>query len=154
MTILRGSLEASGRRFAVVVSRFNQVVTDRLLAGALEALRQSGASEEDVEVVEVPGAFEIPMPADLLAKSGRFDAVICLGAVIRGETPHFEYISSSVIDEIGRLAVAQSVPFVLGILTTDTIEQALERAGGRYGNKGAEAALTAIEMAALRRLLE
>jgi 6,7-dimethyl-8-ribityllumazine synthase len=142
-----------GLRIAVVVSRFNSVVTERLLAGAREALRAHGVGDESVEVVEVPGAFELPLPAKLMADSGRFDAVVCLGAVVRGETPHFEYISAAVVAELARLMVDHGVPVSLGVLTTNDIEQALERSGGKHGNKGAEAALTAIEMANLRRAL-
>lgn len=143
----RGAQDGAQLRVGVVVSRFNGVVTERLLAGALEQLRQCGVKDEAIEVVHVPGAFEIPLPVRLLADSGRVDAVVCLGAVIRGETPHFEYISSTVFREISRLIIEHRIPIALGILTTDTVDQALERSGGRYGNKGAEAAATAVEMA-------
>jgi 6,7-dimethyl-8-ribityllumazine synthase len=143
----QGSQEGARLRVGVVVSRFNSVVTERLLTGALEQLRRCGVKDESIEVVQVPGAFEIPLPVRLLADSGRVDAVVCLGAVIRGETPHFEYIASAVVHEISRLMVEHRMPIALGVLTTDTVEQALERSGGRYGNKGAEAASTAVEMA-------
>jgi 6,7-dimethyl-8-ribityllumazine synthase len=146
-------LSGEGLRIAVVVSRFNSIVTERLLAGARQALREQGVGDASVEVVEVPGAFELPLPAKLMADSGRFDAIVCLGAVVRGETPHFEYISAAVVAELNRVMVDHGIPVTLGVLTTNDIEQALERAGGRHGNKGAEAVLTAIEMANLRRSL-
>jgi 6,7-dimethyl-8-ribityllumazine synthase len=142
-----------GLRIAVVVSRFNNIVTERLLGGALAALREHGVAESSVEVVEVPGAFELPLPAKLMADSGQFDAIVCLGAVVRGETPHFEYISAAVVAELNRVMVDHGIPVSLGVLTTNDIEQALERAGGKHGNKGAEAVVTAIEMANLRRTL-
>ena len=146
-------LNGDGLRIAVVVSRFNSIVTERLLVGARQALREHGVSDASVEVVEVPGAFELPLPAKLMADSGRFDAIVCLGAVVRGETPHFEYISAAVVAELNRVMVDHGIPVTLGVLTTNDIEQALERAGGKHGNKGAEAVLTAIEMANLRRSL-
>lgn len=147
------SLDGGGLRIAVVVSRFNGVVTERLLTGALDALREHGVPDDHVEVLHVPGAFELPLPVKLLADAGRVDAVVCLGAVVRGETPHFEYISAAVVSELERLMVDHGVPVALGVLTTETVEQALERSGGRHGNKGREAAETAIEMANLRRKL-
>lgn len=149
----RGKLDGSGLRIGVVVSRFNGVVTERLLAGALDALRRHGVAEEDIEVAEVPGAFEIPLPAKQLAASGRVDAVVCLGAVIRGETPHFDYICTSLFPALTRLIIEERLPVALGVLSTNTIEQALERSGGTHGNKGAEAAEAAIEMANLRKAL-
>jgi 6,7-dimethyl-8-ribityllumazine synthase len=149
----QGSQEGAGLRVGIVVSRFNSAVTERLLAGALEQLRQCGVQDESIEVVHVPGAFEIPLPVRLLADSGRVDAIVCLGAVIRGETPHFEYISSAVFHEISRLMAEHRMPIALGVLTTETVEQALERSGGRFGNKGAEAASTALEMANVGRAL-
>lgn len=148
-----GSQDGTQLSVGVVVSRFNNVVTERLLTGALEQLLRCGVKDEAIEVVHVPGAFEIPLPVRLLADSGRVDAVVCLGAVIRGETPHFEYISSAVFHELGRLMTEHRMPIALGVLTTDTVEQALERSGGRYGNKGAEAAATAVEMANVGKLL-
>lgn len=149
----KGSLEAAGLRIGIVVSRFNSAVTDRLLSGALEALRTHGASERDIEIVQVPGAFEIPLFAKILADGGRLDAIVCLGAVVRGETPHFEYISAAVVDGIARLSVEHRLPIALGVLTTNSIEQALERSQPDPGNKGYEAAVTAIEMANLRKIV-
>lgn len=148
-----GTLLAQGFRFGVVASRFNSLVTTQLLDGALAALRQHGVREDDVEVIRVPGAFEVPLPARLLAASGRVHAVVCLGAIIKGQTPHYDYIASAVIGALSRIMHEHDVPVALGILTTDTVEQALERAGVKLGNKGYEAAMTAIEMASLRRAL-
>lgn len=152
-TIRQGNLDGAGLRIAIVASRFNSLVTERLLEGALAALRQHGVADEAIEVAHVPGAFEIPVVTEVFARSRRFDAVVCLGAVIRGETPHFDFISASVVGELARLGVTHRLPVALGVLTTHTIEQALERSGGKYGNKGDEAALTAIEMANLVRVL-
>jgi 6,7-dimethyl-8-ribityllumazine synthase len=140
-------------RFGVVVSRFNDAVTERLLKGALQALSEHDVGGDAIEVVHVPGAFEIPLPVELFAASGRVDAVICLGAVVRGETPHFEYISATVFDRLGALMVRHQLPVALGVLTTENVEQALERSGGRHGNKGRDAALTAIEMVHVRRAM-
>jgi 6,7-dimethyl-8-ribityllumazine synthase len=134
----------------LIASRFNSAVTERLLTGALEALRKHGVAEERIEIVHVPGAFEIPLATEMMAQAGRFDALVCLGAVVRGETPHFHYISRWVVSEIGRLSVAHRLPIALGVLTTDSMEQALQRSAPDRGNKGYEAALTAIEMANLR----
>jgi len=150
---LTGSLEGGGLRFGIVVSRFNRSVTAPLLAGALEALRTHGVADGDVVVAHVPGAFEISFAAQELARSGRCDALICLGAVVRGETPHFDYICAEVTRGVGRIVDQQRIPVGFGVLTTDTIEQALARAGDGHGNKGYEAAVTAIEMAQLARLL-
>jgi 6,7-dimethyl-8-ribityllumazine synthase len=140
---------ASGHRFAIVVSRFNQPITDRLRDGAKSALVEAGAGVEDVEVVSVPGAFELPQAARALADTGRFDAIICLGCVIRGATPHFEYISGSVAHGIQQASADTALPMAFGVLTTDTWEQAEERAGDGRDNKGFEAAAAAIEMAQL-----
>jgi len=145
------SLAGSRLRVGVVVSRFNSVVTERLLEGALDELRRRGVAEDDISVASVPGAFELPLAAELMAAGRRVDAVVCLGAVVRGETPHFDMIAQWVVAELGRLSVAHRLPMALGVLTTDTIEQALERAGGKHGNKGCDAALAAIEMANLAR---
>src|SRR5262245_39305536 len=145
------SLDGSALRIGVVVSRFNSVVTDALFEGALDTLRHHGVEEGRIEVASVPGAFELPLIAALMAASGRIDAVVCLGAVVKGETPHFDMIAQWVVAEIGRLSVAHRVPIALGVLTTNTIEQALARAGGKHGNKGCDAALAAIEMANLIR---
>lgn len=150
---LTGPVEGGGLRFAIVVARFNRTVTAPLLAGALEGLTAHGVADDAVLVAHVPGAFEIPLAADMLARSGRYDALICLGAVVRGETPHFDYICDAVTRGIGRIVAEQHLPVAFGVLTTDTIEQALARAGEGHGNKGYEAAVTAIEMAQLARLL-
>lgn len=149
----KGSSDATGMRLAIVVSRFNSVVTERLLQGALKALAQAGASDADIEVVHVPGAFELPIAAAQLIATKRFDAVICLGAVVRGETQHHEYINHAVFGVVQQLQVDTRVPVALGVLTTENMEQALRRAGDDPGNKGWEAALTAVEMVNLARLL-
>lgn len=149
MRAAEGAFDARGRRFAVVVSRFNELVTGRLLEGALDAFRRHGVEEEDLEVVWVPGAFEIPLAARRLAASGTVDAVVCLGAVIRGETAHFDYVAGEAARGIGAAALETGRPCILGVLTTDTLEQALERAGGKHGNKGWDAAMAAMEMAAV-----
>lgn len=147
--ILEGKLLGEGLRFAIVVSRFNEFITGRLLAGALDALERHGVKEEDVTVAWVPGAFEIPLVAKQLAGKGTFNAVICLGAVIRGATPHFEYVAAEVAKGIAQVGLATAVPAIYGIVTADTLEQAIERAGSKAGNRGWEAAVTAIEMANL-----
>lgn len=148
------NLDGSRLRIGVAVSRFNSVVTERLLAGALDGLRRQGVADDAIEVGHVPGAFELPLLADMYARSHRLDAVVCLGAVVRGETPHFDMIAQWVVAELGRLSVVHRLPVALGVLTTNTIEQALERAGGAHGNKGQDAALVAIEMANLARQFE
>lgn len=153
MKTLEGHLDAGALRFGIVVSQFNEFVTGRLLAGALEVLDKAGAGAQAVEVVRVPGAFEIPLVARRLARSGQFDAVLCLGAVIRGETPHFEYISAEVSRGIAQAAWDSGIPVIFGVLTTETVEQALARAGAAERNRGAEAARTAIEMANLMKQL-
>ena len=144
--MMEGALDAKGIRFGVVVSRFNDFINKRLLDGALDALARHGAEDKMIAVVKVPGSFEIPLMAKKLAGSGNYDAVICLGAVIRGATPHFEYISAEVTKGIAQVALDCGIPVSFGILTTDTIEQAIERAGTKSGNKGWDAALAAIEM--------
>ncbi|MGO8671557.1 MAG: 6,7-dimethyl-8-ribityllumazine synthase [Capsulimonadaceae bacterium] len=149
MRTYEGNLIATGLRFAIVVSRFNNLVTDRLLDGAVDVLKRHGASDDCISIVRVPGAFEIPIAAQEVAVSGKFDAVICLGAVIRGATAHFEYVAGPMASSLAGIAVAQRVPVLLGVLTTDTIEQAVERAGSKAGNKGADAAMSAIETANL-----
>lgn len=153
MKTLEGNLIGEGLRVAVVVSRNNEFVTSRLLSGALDALRRHGVSEEAVTVAWVPGGFEIPLAARRLAASGAYDAVVCLGAVIRGDTPHWEYIAGEAARGIARVGEETGVPSVFGVLTTDTVDQAIDRAGTKAGNKGAEAALAAIEMANLLRVL-
>lgn len=144
-----GSRSGKGFRFAIVVSRFNEIVTTRLLEGAREALSQHGVRDQDVDVAWTPGAFELPLAAKRLAETGRYAALICLGAVVRGETPHFEYVSAGAIHGIAQVMLETNVPIAMGVLTTNDIPQALERAGGKVGNKGYEAAVTALEMANL-----
>lgn len=144
---ISANLTAANERFALVVSRFNEFITSHLLAGALDALRRHGVADANLTEVWVPGAWELPLAAKTLAQSGRFDAVICLGCVIRGQTPHFEYVASEAAKGVAHASMETNVPIAFGVLTTDTLEQAVERAGGKSGNKGADAALTAIEMA-------
>lgn len=146
---LGGNLLAANHTFAIVVGRFNEFIGSRLLSGALDAVERHGGQDENVTVVWAPGAFEIPVIASRLAQSGAFDAVICLGAVIRGSTPHFDYVASEVAKGVAGISLATGVPVIFGVLTTDTIEQAIERAGTKAGNKGWEAAVAAIEMANL-----
>ena len=146
-------LDARGLRFALVASRFNDSVVERLIAGARETLGRLGAEGEDIELVRVPGAFEVPPVAGRLARSGRFAAVICLGAVIRGETPHFDYVAGESARGVAQVGLTAPVPVIFGILTTDSLEQAVERAGGKAGNKGSDAAAAAVEMASLYRQL-
>jgi 6,7-dimethyl-8-ribityllumazine synthase len=145
------SLDGSALRVGVIVSRFNSVVTERLQEGVLDGLRRHGVADGRIQLASVPGAFELPLTAALMAASQQVDAIACLGAVIRGETPHFDLIAQWVVAELGRLSVVHRLPIALGVLTTNTIEQALERAGGTHGNKGYDAALVAIEMANLTR---
>ncbi len=152
MPVLEGSLDAEGLRVCIVVARWNEFVTRKLLEGAESCLGERGARQDDVTVAWVPGAFEIPTAANWAARSGRFDAVICLGAVIRGDTAHFEYVAGGTTDGIGATARETGVPVIFGVLTVDSVEQALSRAGGKDGHKGEEAAQAAIEMANLRRL--
>ena len=144
--IIEGKIVAKGMKFGIVASRFNDFICGRLIEGAIDALMRAGAEEKDIVIYKVPGSFELPLTAKKLAKSGRFDAIICLGAIIRGGTPHFEYISAEVSKGIAVVGLETEVPVVFGVLTTDTIEQAIERAGTKSGNKGADAAMTAIEM--------
>ena len=148
-TVVEGLLNASGKRFAVVASRFNELISKKLLEGAIDCLLRHNGERDGIIVVWVPGAFEIPLVAKKMAKSGKYDAVICLGAVIRGNTPHFDYIASEVSKGIAKINLDQEVPVIFGVLTTDTIEQAVERAGTKSGNKGWDAALAAMEMADL-----
>ncbi|MEI6633873.1 MAG: 6,7-dimethyl-8-ribityllumazine synthase [Chlamydiota bacterium] len=147
--ILHGDMVSRGKRYAVVVSRFNEFITSRLLDGCVDTLRRHGVKDEEITVVWVPGAFEIPFAALRLAKSKKHDAVICLGAVIRGATPHFEYLCAEVIKGIAGAGLESGLPVIYGVITPDTIEQAIERAGTKAGNKGKDAAETAIEMANL-----
>ncbi len=152
-TIIEGKITAKGLRFGIVASRFNDFICGRLVEGAMDALKRAGADENDIHRVKVPGAFEIPLAAKRLAKSGKYDAVICLGAVIRGATPHFEYISAEVSKGIASVMLETEIPVAFGVITTDTIEQAIERAGSKAGNKGFDAAMSAIEMANLFKII-
>ena len=149
MNIYEGKLIAQNLKFGIVVGRFNEFIGGKLLSGALDGLKRHGASEEDIEVTWVPGAFEIPLISKKMVKSGKYDAVICLGAIIRGSTPHFDYVASEVSKGIASVSLDTEVPVIFGVLTTETIEQAIERAGTKSGNKGYDAAVTAIEMANL-----
>jgi len=143
---LEGDLSAKGLKFGIVVSRFNNFITERLLAGALDALKRSGANDGDITVARVPGAREIPLVAKTMAESGNYDAVVCLGAIIRGATPHFEFVAAESSKGIAQVALKTGKPVIYGVLTTDTIEQAVERAGTKAGNRGYDAAIAAIEM--------
>lgn len=149
MNLLEGKISAANYKFAIIQSRFNEFIGDKLLESALDCLRRHHCEERNITVVKVPGAFEISVTADKLATQKRFDAIICLGAVIRGATPHFEYVSSSVANGISQTALKFGIPVIFGVLTTDTVEQAIERSGSKAGNKGWDAALAAIEMADL-----
>ncbi len=151
--IIEGQLMAEGLRFAIIVSRFNDFICSRLADGALDTLIRHGASNDQVTLVKVPGAFEIPLAAKRLAHSEQYDAVICLGAVIRGATPHFEYVAAEVSKGVAQVALESTIPVTFGVLTTDSLEQAIERAGSKAGNKGAEAALAAVEMVNLFKTL-
>ncbi len=147
--VYEGKISAEGKKFGLVVSRFNDFVSDRLLAGAIDALSRHGARDEDMDIVKVPGSFEIPLMAKKMVEKEKYDAVICLGAVIRGSTPHFEYVSSEVSKGVAMVGLESGVPVIFGVVTTDTLEQAIERAGTKAGNKGWAAAVAAIEMANL-----
>jgi len=149
MKILEGELQAKGLKFAIVVSRFNDFITSKLLDGAKDALLRHGAKEDDIDIARVPGSFEIPLIAKKLASKGTYNAIICLGTVIRGATPHFDYVAAEVSKGIASASMETGVPIAFGVITSDTIEQAVERAGTKSGNKGFDAAITAIEMAQL-----
>lgn len=149
-----GKLIAKGLKFGIVVSRFNEFISQKLLSGAIDTLNRHDADEEKIDVVWVPGAFEIPYAAAKMAENGKYDAVICLGAVIRGDTPHFDYIAAEVTKGIAQTGLKSGVPTIFGVITTDTLEQAIERAGTKAGNKGADAANSAIEMANLFKQLK
>ena len=149
MKAYEGKLISEGLKFAIVIGRFNEFIGSQLLSGAIDGLKRHGTEEENIEIIWVPGAFEIPLVAKKLAKTNKYDAVICLGAVIRGSTPHFDYVSSEVSKGIANVSLSTEIPIIFGVLTTDNIEQAIERAGTKSGNKGYDAAITAIEMANL-----
>lgn len=151
--IYEGNFDATGLRFAIVVSRFNSLITGRMVEGALDVLVRHNASESDVDVIKVPGAFEIPIAVKRAARSGRYDAIIAIGAIIRGATPHFDYLASEVTKRLVEISLEFDIPVASGIITTETLEQAIERAGVKAGNRGAEAASSAIEMANLSRVL-
>lgn len=151
---IEGGLQANGLKVAIVVSRFNSFITDRLLAGALDALTRSGASRDDIEIIKIPGAWEFPITVQAIAALKRHDAIICVGAVIRGDTPHFDYVAGQSASGIAAAALASGIPIANGILTTNTVDQAVDRAGAKAGNKGFDAAITAIEMANLLKKLQ
>ena len=148
-TVYEGKISGQGKKFGVIVSRFNDFISDRLLNGALDALARHGTNDENIDIVKVPGSFEIPLMAKKMAQRQKYDAIICLGAVIRGSTPHFEYVSSEVSKGIASVSLESGVPVIFGVITTDTLEQAIERAGSKSGNKGWSAAVAAMEMAHL-----
>ena len=148
-TVYEGKISGQGKKFGVIVSRFNDFISDRLLNGDLDALARHGTNDEDIDIVKVPGSFEIPLMAKKMAQRQKYDAIICLGAVIRGSTPHFEYVSSEVSKGIASVSLESGVPVIFGVITTDTLEQAIERAGSKSGNKGWSAAVAAMEMAHL-----
>ena len=153
--VIEGQLSSAGLKFAIVVSRFNSFISERLLAGALDALARTGCADDDIEIVKVPGSWEVPLVAKTLASAGRYDALICLSAVIRGDTPHFDYVAAEVAKGIAGVSLETRVPIAFGVLTTNTLEQAIDRAGTKGGNRGFDAAMTAIEMAnVMRRLRE
>ena len=154
MNTIEGKLDASGLKVAIVVSRFNEFITNKLLGGALDCIKRNQGKEDDVTVVWVPGSFEIPLLAKKMVNKKKYDAVICLGAVIRGATPHFEYVSAEVSKGIATVSIESEVPVIFGIITTDTIEQAIERAGTKAGNKGWSSAMSALEMANLVEVVE
>ena len=151
--VIEGQLSAAGLRFAIIVSRFNSFITERLLGGAMDAITRSGGSADAVDLVKVPGSWEMPVAAGELARQKKYDAIICLGAVIRGDTPHFDYVASEAAKGIAHVSSATGVPVAFGVLTTNTLEQAIDRAGAKSGNKGFDAAMTAIEMANLMKTL-
>jgi 6,7-dimethyl-8-ribityllumazine synthase len=148
-----GQLSAAGLRFAIIVSRFNSFITERLLGGAMDALARTGADPGGIDVVKVPGSWEVPLVASELARQKRYDAIICLSAVIRGETPHFDYVAGEAAKGIAQASASSGIPVAFGVLTTNTLEQAIDRAGAKSGNKGFDAAMTAIEMANLMKTL-
>jgi 6,7-dimethyl-8-ribityllumazine synthase len=153
VNVIAGKLDATGMRVAIVVARFNDFVAQRLLEGSVDALVRHGAAEDDITVVWVPGSFEIPLAAQEIADQARVDAIVCLGVVIRGETPHFDFVAGEASRGVGGIGMRARIPTAFGIVTTETLEQAIDRAGGKHGNKGADAALAAVEMVSLLRTL-
>ena len=147
--ILEGQLIGKGKRFGIVVSRFNDFITEKLLGGAMDGLLRTGVKENDIHVIKVPGAFEIPLAAKKTIQTGNYDAVICLGAVIRGSTPHFDYVCAEVSKGVAQVSLESGIPVIFGVVTTDSVEQAIERAGTKSGNKGWNSAISAVEMANL-----
>jgi 6,7-dimethyl-8-ribityllumazine synthase len=152
--VYEGNISGEGKKFGVIVGRFNDFISDRLLGGALDALARHGTKDEDVDIVKVPGSFEIPLMAKKMAEKNKYDAIICLGAVIRGSTPHFEYVSAEVSKGVALVSLDFGIPVIFGVITTDTLEQAIERAGSKSGNKGWAAAVAAMEMANLTASVE
>lgn len=150
---IEGNYALGSSSYGIVISKFNSFIVDRLLEGALEAFRKHGVQDRDISIVKVPGAYELPLTAKVMAESGKYDAIVALGAVIRGGTPHFEYVAGECVKGLGQVALTAGLPLAFGVLTVDTIEQAIERAGTKAGNKGEEAALTAMEMLSLVRQL-
>jgi 6,7-dimethyl-8-ribityllumazine synthase len=146
MKIVNGQLNAHGKKFAIIVSRFNEFITNKLISGAEDILKRHSVASEDISLYWVPGAFEIPAVAKKIAENGKVDGIICLGCVIRGATPHFDYVSAEVSKGVASIALQSNIPVIFGVLTTDSIEQAVERAGAKAGNKGSDAAMSAIEM--------
>lgn len=149
MKVIEGKLDAKGLKFGIIISRFNEFISSKLLAGAIDALTRHGADESKIEIAWTPGSFEIPLMAKKMASSGKYDAVICIGAVIRGSTPHFDFVANEVSKGVALVSIETEIPVIFGVLTTDNIEQAIERAGTKSGNKGFDAAMSAIEMANL-----
>jgi 6,7-dimethyl-8-ribityllumazine synthase len=147
--VYEGTISGDGKKIGVIVSRFNDFISDRLLGGTLDALVRHGTKDEDIDIIKVPGSFEIPLMAKKMAEKGKYDAIICLGAVIRGSTPHFEYVSAEVSKGVALVSLESGIPVIFGVITTDTLEQAIERAGTKSGNKGWAAAVAAMEMASL-----
>jgi 6,7-dimethyl-8-ribityllumazine synthase len=151
--VIQGNLDAKGLKFAILVTRFNSLITDRLLAGALDALARTGCKESDIEIVKAPGSWELPVVARQVASAKKHDGIICLAAVIRGDTPHFDYIAAEVAKGLGQTSMEYGVPIAFGVLTTNSLEQAIERAGAKNGNKGFDAAMSAVEMGNLMKRL-
>jgi 6,7-dimethyl-8-ribityllumazine synthase len=151
--IYEGRLDAKGLKFAIIVSRFNSFVTERMTEGALDTLLRHNASESNIDIIKVPGSFELPLAVKRAARSAKYDALIAIGAIIKGETPHFDYLSSETTNRLSLISLEFEIPIACGVITTETVEQAIDRAGGKVGNRGAEAAISAIEMANLMKML-